>query len=57
MMGQQQGMGGVLQALMKLGMMNRSGTKPMPTAGGPGTMPVTTPGLSTNFNNFGMGGG
>ena len=63
MMGQQGGgMGSLSQGLMQLGMMQLGmmqgkGTKPLPTAGGPGTLPVTTPGLSTNFNNFGMGGG
>ena len=58
MMGQKGGgMGALSQGLMQLGMMQRQGTKPMPTAGGAGTLPVTTPGLSTNFNNFGMGGG
>ena len=58
MMGQQGGgMGSLSQGLMQLGMMQGKGTKPLPTAGGPGTLPVTTPGLSTNFNNFGMGGG
>lgn len=52
------GMGGLSQGLMQLGMMQRQRQmQPQPTAGGPGTLPVTTPGLSTNFNNFGMGGG